>query len=282
MDPRSCIHLFVHRRYLAPLLRADDRENLESSLRKDLQQQLLSLQHPDFGTRLQFDSLGNLVGQPNPGPWSTSGLLQVTKVRVSRDRLQLDGKRALLILRPNGTSADTARSHAVQNKVLVTDENVRVIVAIPDLDGLKVNNILATIFLGGALAQRISEYWKPNETAVKELGDGLTNVILGQLEGNRPVYRAHPGLVEIPIPKYTPDPVYNEHAKRDKIQGTASLSIVVNEKGFPEVLEVTRGLAEGLDTQALVAVAKWRFKPATKNDQPVAVLIHVEVTFGLY
>src|SRR3954471_18889681 len=79
-------------------LRADDRGNLESRLRKDLQQQLLSLRQPDFGNRLQFDSLGNLLGQPHPGPWSTSGLLQVTKVHVSRDRIELDGKRALLIL----------------------------------------------------------------------------------------------------------------------------------------------------------------------------------------
>src|SRR3954452_13266302 len=256
-------------------LRADDRGNLESSLRKDLQQQLLSLRQPDFGNRLQFDSLGNLLGQPHPGPWSTSGLLQVTKVHVSRDRIELDGKRALLILRPYSTSADASKSHAVQNRVLVTDENVRVSVVLPDFDELKANHIMATIFQGGALNQRISEYWKPGETVAKELNDGSTNAALGQLEGNRPVYRVHPGTVEVPVPNYTPDPQYTESAKRDKIRGTAVLSVVINEKGLPEVLEVKRGLGEDLDTQALLAVPRWRSKPATKNAQPVAVLINV-------
>lgn len=57
--------------------------------------------------------------------------------------------------------------------------------------------------------------------------------------------------------------------------------VAVNEKGFPEVLEVTRSLDEALDAQALAAVAQWRFRPAMKDGQPVAVLINVEVTFRL-
>jgi hypothetical protein len=41
-------------------------------------------------------------------------------------------------------------------------------------------------------------------------------------------------------------------------------------------------LEEGLDTQALLAVASWRFKPAIKDGHPVAVIINVEVNFKLY
>jgi outer membrane biosynthesis protein TonB len=57
--------------------------------------------------------------------------------------------------------------------------------------------------------------------------------------------------------------------------------VVVNEKGFPEILEITKGLGEGLDIRALTAVAGWTFKPAMKNGEPVAVLIHVQMDFRL-
>jgi protein TonB len=43
-----------------------------------------------------------------------------------------------------------------------------------------------------------------------------------------------------------------------------------------------KGLGEGLDTQALIAVSDWRFKPAVKDGQPVAVIINVDVNFELY
>jgi TonB family protein len=59
------------------------------------------------------------------------------------------------------------------------------------------------------------------------------------------------------------------------------ISVVVNEKGFPEMLEIVRGLGEGLDIEALVTVARWRFNPALKDGKAVAVLVNVEVTFRL-
>jgi TonB family protein len=108
------------------------------------------------------------------------------------------------------------------------------------------------------------------------------NAIVAELEGNRPVYLGNTGVVDPPKPTYTPDPTYSENARRDKLQGTVILQLAVNEKGFPEVLEITQSLGEGLDTHALAAVAQWRFQPAMKNGQPVAVLISVEVRFHLY
>jgi outer membrane biosynthesis protein TonB len=37
----------------------------------------------------------------------------------------------------------------------------------------------------------------------------------------------------------------------------------------------------GLDEKAVEAVAKWRFRPASKNGQPVAVTALVDVSFRL-
>jgi outer membrane biosynthesis protein TonB len=38
----------------------------------------------------------------------------------------------------------------------------------------------------------------------------------------------------------------------------------------------------GLDQRAVEAVSAWQFRPATKDDEPVDVLINVEVNFHLY
>jgi TonB family protein len=48
-------------------------------------------------------------------------------------------------------------------------------------------------------------------------------------------------------------------------------------------LRVEKGLDFGLTEQAIAAVRKWRFKPATGPDgKPAAVRIRVEVQFHLH
>jgi protein TonB len=38
----------------------------------------------------------------------------------------------------------------------------------------------------------------------------------------------------------------------------------------------------GLDEKALQAVRNWRFEPALKDNQPVAVQVNIEINFRLY
>ena len=101
------------------------------------------------------------------------------------------------------------------------------------------------------------------------------------LGGNRPVYRALAGIVP-PQGVYMEEPTFTQSAREKRLQGTAVVSVVVNEKGLPEILEVTKDLGEGLDIQSLLTVAEWRFRPATLNGQPVAAQIIVEVSFRLF
>jgi protein TonB len=59
------------------------------------------------------------------------------------------------------------------------------------------------------------------------------------------------------------------------------LQLVVDEKGMPGQIRVVRPLGLGLDQKAIEAVAKWRFKPGTKDGKPVAVIATIEVKFRL-
>jgi TonB family protein len=261
---------------------AQDRKNLENDLKHAFEQHFLSLRTPYVGSRLQFDSSGNLVGNVVVGPWSTCGVIQAEKLVVGLDHLEIDGKRVILALRSRETGKQpSSPSQDVQITPLVTGDRLRIFVEISSLDAAGVNKILSQVFQGGQLSERMASYWKPRTTDLKAFRRNTPNAIVAELEGNRPVYLVNPGVVDPPKPTHTPDPTYTDAARRNRLAGTTVLLVAVNEKGLPEILEITRGLGEGLDIQALAAVAGWRFKPALKDGQPVVVLINVEVSFHL-
>ncbi len=92
---------------------------------------------------------------------------------------------------------------------------------------------------------------------------------------------ASAAAVSQPIPIYRPDPDYSEEARKAKYQGTVVLAIVVDEKGNPRDVRVTKPLGLGLDQKAIEAVMKWRFRPAMKDGHPVPVMAQIEVNFRL-
>lgn len=89
------------------------------------------------------------------------------------------------------------------------------------------------------------------------------------------------GGVSAPVPTFKPEPEYSEEARKAKYQGSVMLSLVVDEKGIPQNIQVVRKLGLGLDEKAVEAVARWRFKPGMKDGKPVPVQATIEVTFRL-
>ncbi len=77
------------------------------------------------------------------------------------------------------------------------------------------------------------------------------------------------------------DPDYTEDAKAAKIDGSVLLSLVIGTDGLAHDINVVRGIDSGLDLNAVSAVQKWHFQPATKDGQAVAVLAQIEVNFKL-
>jgi TonB family protein len=90
------------------------------------------------------------------------------------------------------------------------------------------------------------------------------------------------GGVSPPKQIYSPEPEYSEEARKAKYQGVVVLWIVVGPDGRTHDVKVQRSLGLGLDEKAIEAVRQWRFEPARKDGQPVAVQVAVEVNFRLY
>jgi len=84
-----------------------------------------------------------------------------------------------------------------------------------------------------------------------------------------------PQLIEVASPDYTPE------ARKNKIEGSVTMAIVVDRKGDVIDAKVVKGLGYGLDENAIVAVKVWKYRPAERNGEPVAVKMEVTVDFYL-
>jgi TonB family protein len=89
------------------------------------------------------------------------------------------------------------------------------------------------------------------------------------------------GDVTAPVVLSKTDPQYTEEARAVKFQGTVLLAVEVGTDGLAHNVRVARSLGLGLDEKAIEAISQWRFKPGTKNGEPVNVNAMIEVNFRL-
>jgi len=108
----------------------------------------------------------------------------------------------------------------------------------------------------------------------------------------KPIVYEAGGEVTAPKLVYAVVPEYTEEARKHRIQGSTTLSLVVDEQGNPQVRKVTRSLsamvdpkyraaARDLDDKAVEAARQYRFEPGLLKGKPVAVAIDLDVYFHL-
>jgi TonB family protein len=78
------------------------------------------------------------------------------------------------------------------------------------------------------------------------------------------------------------DPSYPEEARKTKLNGSVVVAVAVNEKGSIDDVKVVRSSDRRFEQNAIDAVRQWKFLPATRDGQPVAVQMNSEMTFKLY
>ena len=85
-----------------------------------------------------------------------------------------------------------------------------------------------------------------------------------------------PRLIKEVKPKYT------SQALRNMIQGSVVLEAVVTVDGCASQIRIVRSLdANGLDEEAVMAVAQWRFEPGRLGTTPVPVIVTIVVDFSV-
>jgi TonB family protein len=85
-----------------------------------------------------------------------------------------------------------------------------------------------------------------------------------------------------PHPTYQPEPEYDNKSRKKKTHGLVILSTIVTKEGTTADIKVVKSLSPELDKQAIKAVTRWKFEPATYEGKPCPMVVSVEVQFKLY
>src|ERR1051326_2854406 len=235
-----------------------------------------------FNDELKYDATGTPIGKVQPGLWTVSGIIRIDRISVKGDRIEITAKRLVLAI-DKDNKLDYAQSDRDASIVIESDPK--------NLTADKADSILSKVFLveQDHFEALVPMFWKPCITAAANGGEGkgsehckfskkfssLPGVHLNT--GNSTVSVLDPSIDRVgdgvtpPKPIYMPDPQYSPVARAASLAGTAVLLVVVDKNGLPSKIWVQRPLGYGQDEMAVAAVATWKFSPAKKNDQPLAV-----------
>jgi protein TonB len=78
-----------------------------------------------------------------------------------------------------------------------------------------------------------------------------------------------------------PTPGYTDEARRNQIEGSVKVSVLLKADGTVSDIKVARGLGYGLDEKAIEAARQLRFVPAQKDGHAVSVRLFLEFKFSL-
>jgi TonB family protein len=87
------------------------------------------------------------------------------------------------------------------------------------------------------------------------------------------------GGVKLPEILHKVEAEYTQQAQAAHYSGAVRVTVIVGKNGLPLAFSFDKPTGYGLDQAAIDAVSHWRFKPGTRNGEPVAILTHIEVSF---
>jgi TonB family protein len=286
-------------------------DELDQHLRDKYDDKTLVLRDFYRGERLRYDSAGMSTGSAVPGDWTVNGFVRVTSLSLSGHRLTIQADRLSLV--NGGQTFGFQQSGGKKKEKAKKASGLRIEVEFDPsgITGEKADAALSRIFLTSQdrFADLVPDYWKPCVLAAST-GKGRKQYIAC---GFPLEFAAIPGVVPksderaesvqggdaeakgsdlqvVPIGKGVtpprrvsgPDPDLSTEARQLGYHGAIGLLIVVDKNGQVRNIRVSKPLGLGLEHKAVEAVTKWRFNPAEKDGQPVAVELGVQVDFRLY
>jgi TonB family protein len=252
--------------------------DFRKELRHRYEGKLLLLSVPTNFDVIHFDGRGSPSRAPVGEPWTSAGLIRVDKVDIQSGQVVIDGRREIVALFANSSSKKLVP--------VTTDRTVHVSIDLPrePIDAGRRSEFVGRILLTEGVSRKIEDAWHADVDLSRGSGSGTAyppDGKVGTLEGERAVYAWESGVVSKPKAIYKPGPRYAANALMKKVSGTIRVRVIVNEKGFPEIMEIVEHLREGLDANALSAVSQWRFEPGVRNGVAAASVVVVELKFHL-
>jgi len=91
----------------------------------------------------------------------------------------------------------------------------------------------------------------------------------------------HPdsGDISSPVPVRKVDPKYPPTLRNENVEGEVVLYAIIRRDGSVDSIQLLKGVEPELDQNAMEALARWRFRPATRNGVPVELETVVHIPF---
>lgn len=269
------------------------------------------------GDHLVFNESGQLTKGSLSDDWTANGFVTLNRIQLSHGRVSIEAMRLLVIVEDKEFRLRTAIRPGPPNRdqkpVMVTIEANP---GVKDPSPEQVDRVMSKVFLTpqDSLSNLVADYWKPcvpqaiagndkychfsreilnvlgvesQESKFESMSSRPTDLrTLGSevdtIETDDPSVFGVGHGVQPPKLLQRFDPEFSEPARAVRYQGTMTLGLILDKEGVPQKLQILSPLGCGLDLKAIQAVSAWRFQPATKDGEPVAVKIAVEVNFHLY
>lgn len=269
-------------------------QEVEQSLKQQLEGKVLVLRHSLQGNSQEYDSDGKVLKGGAEGPWTLYGRIKVDEVELSADNLLLKGHRVDYKLDPSvGQLAPFVNKIRMQVKVSFQQ---------PPKNLVEVDEMLGRVFAFTKkdVVDSASELWrayldanigpKPQpEKKVEAPGpqadqtDKRPELLVRGANSpedkeTRP-FRIGRG-VQAPQALFTPEPEFPDKANHENFQGIVILNVIVDKTGKVQNIRLVRPLGMGMEEAAVAALKTWRFKPAEREGEPVAVEMNIEVAFN--
>lgn len=235
-------------------------ENVNELLHQQYKNHVLALRYPFSHGVQKFDSSGQPVTTPT-GSWLVYGGIYIRDVKLSRDSLHLEGPRIAFVGSPE-----------IGGSTVILEKTVKVQIHLdrPLTTLSEAQDLLGRIFFldPGDISHARPEY-RRSDYGLEGAAAPLDFSTFGK-DGVKP-----------PKAVYSPEPDYSEEARHARYQGIVMMHIVIDTSGNVTDIRIDRALGKGLDENAVNAVKKWRFSPATRDGQPVSVSMTTEISFNL-
>jgi TonB family protein len=230
---------------------------------------------------LHFDANGEPEKKYLGGIFTEAGI-DVSEVSLARGRLHIEGQRMGLTFENLTPKRVKIRAKNYTGEISIEVE--------PPVDG-DFGKALTEIFAPdlASLVPAMPFSWQYYARNHLVASNGQTKPIHATTEAAKPTdptpsgnaILSHGGGIKHPIVTYQEEPQFSDAARLLKYSGIVEVYLWVMPDGTPSHLSIVKPGGLGLDEQALYAVSKYRFKPATKDGKPVTVDLYVDVNFQI-
>jgi TonB family protein len=266
--------------------------DLAKSLESELKGKVYMLRGFPIEGTIAFDANFEPATVAYSGSWTTAGM-QVDGIEAHGNDIVISGRRYGFAL--DKKTKTLVQQKLKQGKGVEGDTQIRLTILGPLSDAPDgfVHKVKDKIFVIDTkeMPHLVPSYWRKYFTdSLKPKSESSMTDAKQSAGTDEPEKKTSDGMaiyhvgktVKPPRPVYSPDPDYSEPARASKFQGVSILAAVILPTGKVGEISIVRPVGLGLDENAVEAIKTWRFQPAMRGNEPVAVAVNIEVQFNLY